>query len=198
MHSSSTGDNATTAPAADECICRREEWQVGRRVLSPKNCPFALGNLDSHLIHGSLGPPKSTIETASRLVQPFLQGSRLWQTDQATRSEAIGHFYVRSTVMRPENEVQQAALFKHQTLMLHFSKSFENYPQSDHMRELTAMTLHPLSTQRSPTTPFQTWIYTFYATCWLKLLSLRSLQNSHRVNEWAADEWNNEDSEWAT
>ena len=47
-----------------------------------------------HLIHGSLGSPKSTSWKASWSVQPLLQGSRswptLWQTDHATPSVAIG------------------------------------------------------------------------------------------------------------
>ena len=41
--------------------------------------PFTWGIWTSHLIHGSLGPPKSTPQTTSRSVQPFLQGPRLWQ-----------------------------------------------------------------------------------------------------------------------
>jgi len=45
--------------------------------LPPQNCPFPWGNLDSHLIHGSLGPLKSSTQMASRWVQPFLQGSLL-------------------------------------------------------------------------------------------------------------------------
>jgi len=36
-----------------------------------KNCPFLQGTLDLHLIHGSLGPPESLTEMASRSVQPF-------------------------------------------------------------------------------------------------------------------------------
>jgi len=40
-------------------------------VFFPKNCPFAWGNLDSHLRHGSLGQSKSKSQMASRLVQPF-------------------------------------------------------------------------------------------------------------------------------
>jgi len=42
------GDNCTrpTTTAVDKLICRREGWQVGRRVLSPKNCPFTRGDLD--------------------------------------------------------------------------------------------------------------------------------------------------------
>jgi len=37
-----------------------------------------------HLKHGSLGPPESSIQTAYRPVQPFLQGSLLWQTYRQT------------------------------------------------------------------------------------------------------------------
>ena len=40
-------------------------------VLSPKNCTFAWGDLEPHLINGSLGPPASKSQTAPRLVQPF-------------------------------------------------------------------------------------------------------------------------------
>jgi len=47
-----------------------------RHIISPKNCPFAWGDLDPHLIHGSLGPPESKSKTASWLVQPFLHSSR--------------------------------------------------------------------------------------------------------------------------
>jgi len=52
---------------------------MGRPFL-PQNCPFTWGNMDPHLIHGSLGPPESTTQMASLGVQPFLHGSRLWQT----------------------------------------------------------------------------------------------------------------------
>jgi len=51
------------------------------------NAPFPLkiapsqwGDLDPHLLHGSLGPPESSTQIASRSVQPFLQGSLMWQT----------------------------------------------------------------------------------------------------------------------
>ena len=40
--------------------------------FSPKNLPLPMGDLDPHLIHGSLGPPKSSTQTAARSVQPFL------------------------------------------------------------------------------------------------------------------------------
>jgi len=39
--------------------------------LSPQNCSFALGDLDPHLIHGSLGPLEPTTQAASRSVQPY-------------------------------------------------------------------------------------------------------------------------------
>jgi len=43
-----------------------------------------MGDLDPHLIHGSLDPPESTTRVASRPVQPFLQHSRSQQTDRQT------------------------------------------------------------------------------------------------------------------
>jgi len=52
--------------------------------FSPQNCPFPWGDLDPNLIHGSLGPPESSFQTASRSVQPFLYGLLVWQTDRPT------------------------------------------------------------------------------------------------------------------
>jgi len=43
-----------------------------------------MGGSEPHLIHGPSGPAKSSTQTASRSVQPFLQGSLLWQTDRPT------------------------------------------------------------------------------------------------------------------
>jgi len=37
-----------------------------------KFCLFLLGDLEPNLIHGSLGSPESSTQTASRSVQPFL------------------------------------------------------------------------------------------------------------------------------
>jgi len=69
-------------------------------VLSPNN-----GGSGPHLIHGSLGPPESWIQTASWSVQPFLQGLLVWQTDRqtdhATQSVTIGRIYVLWCGMRP-------------------------------------------------------------------------------------------------
>ena len=75
--------------------------------LPPHNCPFSWRDVDLHLIHGSLGSPESSTQTASRSVQPFLHGSLLWQTDRqtdhATQSVTIGRMYVRSTAMWANN-----------------------------------------------------------------------------------------------
>jgi len=55
--------------------------------------PLAMGDFDPRLIHGSLSPHKSSTQMSCRLVQPFLQGSLVWQTnrptDHATRSVTI-------------------------------------------------------------------------------------------------------------
>jgi len=50
----------------------------------PKKLPLPIGGAGPHLIHGSLGPPKSSTQTPSRSVQLFLQGSLVWQTDRQT------------------------------------------------------------------------------------------------------------------
>jgi len=72
---------------------------------SPSKLPLLMGDLDPHLIHGSLGSLESSTRAASRLVQPFLQGSLVWQTDRQTTllGNNRPHLYVRSTAMRPNN-----------------------------------------------------------------------------------------------
>jgi len=68
----------------------------------PKKIASSHWDLDPHPTHGSLGPPESTTQMASGLVQPLLQGSRLCsQTDRPT----IGH--MRSTVMQPKKYICQ-------------------------------------------------------------------------------------------
>jgi len=66
--------------------------------------PLPMANVDPHLIHSSWAPTESSAQTASQLVQPFLQGSLVWQTDglsdHATRSVTIGHIYIRSRDVR--------------------------------------------------------------------------------------------------
>jgi len=44
------------------------------------NCPFQWGDQNPHLIHGSLGPSKTTPQMAFWFVRPFLQGLRTWST----------------------------------------------------------------------------------------------------------------------
>ena len=51
--------------------CRVSSRMPGH-VFFPKNYPFAWGDLDTHLIRGSLGPLKYSTQMASRSVQPFL------------------------------------------------------------------------------------------------------------------------------
>ena len=53
--------------------------------LSPIKIAPSHGGLGPYLIHGSVGPPESTTQTASRSMQPFLLGSLVWQTDRQTR-----------------------------------------------------------------------------------------------------------------
>jgi len=48
---------------------------------SPQSYPFPWGS-GSHLIRGSLGPPKSSTQSASWSIQQFLQGTLVWQTDR--------------------------------------------------------------------------------------------------------------------
>ena len=50
--------------------------------FSPQNCPFPWAIWTPNLIHGFLGPSKSSTQIASRSVQSFLQGSQVWQTDR--------------------------------------------------------------------------------------------------------------------
>jgi len=57
----------------------------------PQNCHFQWGDQDPHLGHSSLGQSESSVQMASRLVQPFLQAHYCVrptdrQTDHATRS----------------------------------------------------------------------------------------------------------------
>jgi len=89
----------------------------------PKFAPSHGGDLDPHLIRGSQAHPSTQTQTAARSVQPFLQGSLVWQTDHATRSVRIGRIYVRSTAMRPKNN--RASLVR-PTLILWPSDSFQN------------------------------------------------------------------------
>jgi len=75
-------------------------------TFPPKIAP-SHGGSGPHLMYGSLGTPESSTQMTSQSVQPFLQGSLVYNrltyrpTDHTTRSETIGRIYVRSTAMRP-------------------------------------------------------------------------------------------------
>jgi len=115
---------AHPSPQPKRHLDRFSRFRTGDRRLSlhftmerpfpPENCPFSWGDLDSHLIHVSPGPREFATQTASRSVQPFLQGSVVWRTDRptdrptdhATWSVAIGRIYVCSTAMRHNNNIQ--------------------------------------------------------------------------------------------
>jgi len=71
--------------------CR--DYMLQWATLRPHNFPFTSGDLDLHIIHGSLDPASIT-QTASWVVQPFLHGSQLWETDHAALSVTTGHIYI--------------------------------------------------------------------------------------------------------
>jgi len=57
-----------TAPAKGVC-CLHSLIGMGEQ---PPKLPLPLGDQGPHPIHGTLGPPESTTQIASRLVYPFL------------------------------------------------------------------------------------------------------------------------------
>jgi len=69
------------------CFCtdrRKSLYFTMGCPFSPLKLPIPVGDLNPHLMHGSLGLPESSTQAASRWVQPFLQGSLLRQTDTLT------------------------------------------------------------------------------------------------------------------
>jgi len=98
------------------------EWAT----LPPSKLLLPMGDVDPYVIHGSLSPPESSTQTASWLVQPFLQGSLVWQTDRQTTllgSVTIGRICVCTTVMRPNKNmncknVQFTSKYKHRVTTL--------------------------------------------------------------------------------
>ena len=64
-------------------------------LLPSSKLPLPIGGSAPHLIYGSLGQPESTSQTTSRSVQPFLQSSRLWQTDRPTEKRIDRHVVLR-------------------------------------------------------------------------------------------------------
>jgi len=83
----SLGPSEPTTPTIGSAVLHR--WPQGPYTLQwdapfPLKIAPSMGDLDSHLIHGSLGPAEFSTQIAPRLVQPFLQGLLLWQTDRQT------------------------------------------------------------------------------------------------------------------
>jgi len=79
------------------------------RPFPPQNCPFPWGDLEPHLIRGSLGPHESTTQTASLLVQPFFAGLTSVTDKPADKPRySVGNnrprlHTVLSTAMQPNN-----------------------------------------------------------------------------------------------
>jgi len=87
-----------------DCSCSRP---IGKPVDSMREnpdivrskVPFSMGEVDPYLVHSSLssGTPEYTLQTVSRSVQLFWQGSSWLQTerptDHVTPSAAIGRVY---------------------------------------------------------------------------------------------------------
>ena len=63
----------------------------------PQNLPFPRRDSRPHLIHGSLGPRESAIQTASRSVQAFLQGSPACPTDRPSDRQTDRQTTLRMT-----------------------------------------------------------------------------------------------------
>jgi len=92
-------------------FCRAHSWGslcfTMSWPLSHSKLPYCTGDQDRHLIYGSLGPFEYKTQTTSRLVQPFLQGSRLWQKDQPSTNHASlvcnNRQHLQRTVMQPNN-----------------------------------------------------------------------------------------------
>jgi len=108
-----------TCSSSEPCLqsgqSNLRKMQHRRRTWTIQSYSPSCANVHSHLTHAFLNPPESTTQTASRSVQPFLQGSLVWQTDRqtdhATRSVTICRIYVRSTAMRPNNSTRHHVLF---------------------------------------------------------------------------------------
>ena len=103
-------------------------------VLSPKNCSSAWGYLDHHLIRCSLGPAESKSQTASRSVQPFLQGRRTWTVQSYSPGCANVHPVYNTCFIWPTRTVSRSVQpFLHssrQSVVGHARAcpSPENYP----------------------------------------------------------------------
>jgi len=91
---------------ADDCRCLYTlQWDAH---FSHQNCPCPWGNLDCHLIHGSLGlRPTQVLNPNGILIgSAVLQGSLVWQTNHATWSVKIDPIYLCSTATWPNKNTE--------------------------------------------------------------------------------------------
>jgi len=83
---------AYTAAKTPPMLCNRPDI--------PQNYPFPLRYLDPHLIHGSVGPPDSTPQTASRSVKRFC---RVHEHEKQTDTQTDRPCYSAITAIRCRN-----------------------------------------------------------------------------------------------
>jgi len=75
---------------------RKSLYFIMGRPFSPSKVPLSMGRSGHHLIHGSYSPREPITQTTSWSVHPFLQGSRLWQTDRPCYSVCNSGPYLRT------------------------------------------------------------------------------------------------------
>ena len=134
IHSFGAGDNATTAQPADELICRREGWQVGRHVLFPQNCHFPWG-IWTPSNRWFLGPTWVLNPNGISIGPAVLQFSLVWQTNRQTDRQTtllglyltIGRIYVRNTATRHNNNKERARISRSRGQVLRRVAVFKGY-----------------------------------------------------------------------
>ena len=99
----------TASPSVQPVQLNNSRQNVLILYNGPPSSPLKIapchGDLDLHLIHYSFGPSEPITQMASRLVQPFLHGSMLWQTDHSNRFvKKTGRIYIRTMAMWPNNK----------------------------------------------------------------------------------------------
>jgi len=86
----------------------------------PQNCPFPWGDLDPHLIHGSLGTPKPKSIGASIFAGLTTVTDRQtdWPTDRPCYSVCNNRPYLADAAMRPNNT---SSLYEVEIFILNFT-----------------------------------------------------------------------------
>jgi len=84
------------------CTAHRTVLYLTMGYPSPSKLPLACES-QPHLIHGSLGPPKSTPQMTSRSLQPFLHSSGSnRQTNRPCYSTCNSRPHLRGITMQPK------------------------------------------------------------------------------------------------